>query len=182
MCVDHGWSVRCMTSKATLEYPQFNNYYLAHKTQQVIPKPQIRIFTNFLIDLTISVYLFVIAFLSNTICLEKIGSWISWAIYDWYEKKYQFHLSGKCVLHTPFLRENVPLNKQTNTKNSAEKDSCYKNLALSSEQSQCMKVGSKLYYCCKEVAVTTYLYYILSELKNIARPAQTKTNHQTFDT
>ena len=105
MCVDHGWSVRCMTSKATLEYPQFNNYYLAHKTQQVIPKPQIRIFTNFLIDLTISVYLFVIAFLSNTICLAKIGSWISWAIYDWYEKKYQFHLSGKCVLHTSFLRE-----------------------------------------------------------------------------
>ena len=26
---------------------------------------------------------------------------------------------------------------------------CYKNLALSSKQSQCMKVGSKLYYCCK---------------------------------
>jgi hypothetical protein len=26
-----------------------------------------------------------------------------------------------------------------------------------------------------------YLYYIWSELKNTARPAQVKTNHQTFD-
>ena len=34
-------------------------------------------------------------------------------------------------------------------KNTANYDSRYKNLALSSKQSQCMKVGSKLYYCCK---------------------------------
>ena len=32
-----------------------------------------------------------------------------------------------------------------NTKNAADQDSRYKNLALSSKQNQCMKVGSKLY-------------------------------------
>ena len=34
-------------------------------------------------------------------------------------------------------------------KNTGDLDSRYKNLALISKQSQCMKVGSKLYYCCK---------------------------------
>ena len=42
----------------------------------------------------------------------------------------------------------------------------YKNLALFTKQKQCMKVGSKLYYCWKYVAMTlyTYLYYIGSDL------------------
>ena len=34
-------------------------------------------------------------------------------------------------------------------KNTADQDSRYKNLALSTKQKQCMKVGSKLYRCCK---------------------------------
>ena len=39
-------------------------------------------------------------------------------------------------------------------------------LALSSKQSQCMKVGSKLYYCCKWVGMTLNLpliYFVWTE-------------------
>ena len=38
---------------------------------------------------------------------------------------------------------------QVITKNIADYDRSYKNSALSTKQKQCMKVGSKLYYCCK---------------------------------
>ena len=49
-----------------------------------------------------------------------------------------------------------------------------------------MKVGSKLHILLMQVSShdfePIYLYYILSELKNTARPAPQKTNHQTFNT
>ena len=62
-------------------------------------------------------------------------------------------------------------------------DSCYKNLALSSKQSQCMKVGSKLYILLLQVSSHDFeTTYILSELKNNAGPVQIKTKHQIFDT
>ena len=45
-------------------------------------------------------------------------------------------------------------------KNTADQDGRYENLALSTKQKQ---VGSKLYYCCKEVAMTwnlPLLYFV----------------------
>ena len=44
--------------------------------------------------------------------------------------------------------------------NTADWDSHYKNLALSKKQNQCMKVGSKLYYCCKYSSVPNWHAYV----------------------
>ena len=44
-----------------------------------------------------------------------------------------------------------------NTSNQKYSRLRYKNLALSSQQGQCMKVGSKLYYCCNQIAMTLNL-------------------------
>ena len=47
-----------------------------------------------------------------------------------------------------------------------------------------MKVAAQNYITAasKQPWLWTYLYYILSEMKNTSRPAQIKTSHQTFDT
>jgi hypothetical protein len=76
-------------------------------------------------------------------------------------------------------------NHRNSTKNTAYHDSRYKNLALSSKQSQCMKVGSNLYILLLQVSSHDLEpTYILAELKNTAapvRPVQIKTYHQIFD-
>ena len=64
------------------------------------------------------------------------------------EYLWKVFLQEKTFLTIPLTFANF-FADSAHAKNTADKDSRYKNLALSSKQSQCMKVRSKVYYCCK---------------------------------